>query len=118
MKIDKQSFQKYFTGYFITDCVVRARDMLYFVLEQEDDQGPPRTCVVICSERPGVPAWSGSILKGMHRMTAGVSYNPKEQFVGVTSNCHVYAVGAGQTGFEDDLKGYDSQALRDAKHSG
>ena len=119
MKLDKKSHEKYFSGFFLTDCVVRKKDILYFVAEQEFDETSKtqekrklRTRVITCIDRKDVQPWGYADLGGMHRTVAGVSYQPKEQFVGVTLNDHVYVLGSGDIGFEHDLKGSNSKELK------
>lgn len=114
MKLDKQSYEKYFKGFVIADCVVRARDLLYFVTQQDYVRAASRTGVVVCAERPGIPPWSGSVIKGMRNMRASVSYHPKEQFVGVSAAGSVYVLGSGEAGLEEDLQAYLSKKLRDS----
>ena len=111
MKLDKANYEKLFKGYFILDCVVRRKDFCYFILEQEHDENREETAltsVVTFVTQPEKVRlgriWGGQTLKGMQRMKAGVSYQPKEQFVGVSLNDHVYVVGSGEVGFEDDLQ--------------
>ncbi|HEX8610682.1 MAG TPA: hypothetical protein VF800_05280 [Telluria sp.] len=43
-----------------------------------------------------------------------MSFKPKEQFVGVSLNDHVFVLGGGDGGFETDLKGLESKELREA----
>jgi hypothetical protein len=113
MKLDKTSYEHNFEGYFITDCVVRQSDMLYFVLEQEYDaetDTPPKkeimTRVVTCFADPDPKeVWGFQGYSGMHRLKAGVSLQPKEQFVGVSLNDHVYVLGSGDDEIEKDLVG-------------
>lgn len=111
MKLDKNSYKKCIDGFFLMDCVVRKKDILYFVFEQERDEGknaPPknevRTRVVYCIN-DSIPEdiWGFSSFKGMQRLKAGVSYQPKEQFVGVSLNDHVYVLGSGDDELEDDI---------------
>ena len=112
MKLDSTSYEKYFKGFYITDCVVRAKDIFYFVVKQEYDEEtdtPPknklRTRVITCIGRSRVQPWGHADLGGMHYLKAGVSYHPKEQFVGVSLNDHVYVLDSGEAGLEKDLEG-------------
>lgn len=122
MKLDAHSYEQCFKGFFLIDCVVRKKDILYFVVEQiynEETDDPPkrkmRTRVISCIDRPDIQPWSDSELGGMHRLKAGVSLHPKEQFVGVSLNDHVFVIGSGEAGLENDIKGSDSRQLREAK---
>jgi hypothetical protein len=113
MKLSKSDYEKYLNGFFITDCVIRKKDMFYFVAEQEfegdestQNKAKRKTRVVTCFAEPNpADVWSISVLTGMQRMKAGVSHHPKEQFVGVSLNDHVYLLGSGDGGFEDDMQG-------------
>ncbi|WP_426338228.1 WD40/YVTN/BNR-like repeat-containing protein [Pseudoduganella sp. S-14] len=121
MKLDLESYEEYFKGYFITDCVVRNKNIIYFVVQQEDDgdddSPAPMTGIVMCIEKPGAQPWSHVLFKGMRRLLAGVSFVSKEQFVGVTINGRVYSLGSGEKGFEHDLKGVDSKQLKEQNAS-
>ncbi|WP_338848513.1 hypothetical protein V8J88_06395 [Massilia sp. W12] len=106
MKLDKISFDKYIKGSTLIDAVVRRKDMLYFIFE--DDAPRPETettwtRVITCNDRPGLRPWGIAELKGMLNMKASVAYQPKEQFVGFSLNHHIYAIGSGEVGFEKDL---------------
>jgi len=112
MKLDKNSFEKYFKGFFIIDCVVRRRNILYIIIEEEDDEAtntppkePARTRVIAAIDLPNVQPWGYSNLTGMQRLVGGASSVPKEQFVGVSLNFHVYALGSGDDQLEKDLCG-------------
>ncbi|WP_426338226.1 hypothetical protein ACN9MZ_17395 [Pseudoduganella sp. S-14] len=121
MKLDKKSYEKHFEGFSIIDCVVRNRDILYFVLQQEDDGNDdspaPLARIVPCIDMPDVPPWGHMELRGMQRLIGGVSFVPKEQFVGVSLNDHVYVLGGGEKEFEHDLKGVDSKQLKEQNAS-
>lgn len=112
MKLDQESYKEHFRGYVITDCVVRARDIYYFILEPVKDDYDTQTRIVVCVDRPDIDPWDHVGITNMHRMSAGVSHLPKEQFVGVTMNDHVYVMGSGDNDLEDDLKGSESSQLR------
>ncbi len=120
MKLRKTDYDKNFIGFFLIDCVVRKKDKLYFVLEQEHDEEtntPPKnkilSRVITCfDDKNPENRWGYQDLKGMQRLKAGVSYQPKEQFVGVSLNDHVYVLGSGDDELEDDLKGSNSKQLK------
>ena len=118
MKLNRTSYEKLFKGFYILDCVVRRRDFCYFIIEQEqeyDDESdtPPKnkalTRVITYVTQPekvkAGKIWGGQDLTGMHYLKAGVSYQPKEQFVGVSLNDHVYVLGSGDDELENDLEG-------------
>ncbi len=112
-KLDRKAYEKYFKGFFLIDCVVRKKDLMYFLLEQEYDEEtdtPPKSKVLTRlieydTFDPKVSPWGYQDLKGMQRLKAGVSYLPKEQFVGVSLNDHVYVLGSGDDRLEKDLVG-------------
>jgi hypothetical protein len=112
MKLGKSDHELIFKGFFLIDCVVRKSTSLYFLLQQNYDSEtdtPPkatiRTRVASCFDRPDPDnVWGYASLGGMHYLRAGVSLKPKEQFVGVSMNDHVYVLGGGDDEFEDDLK--------------
>ncbi|HEX8610683.1 MAG TPA: hypothetical protein VF800_05285 [Telluria sp.] len=112
MKLDKASYEQYFEGFFLIDCVVRKKDILYFVLEEEYDEeknspekNKIRTRIITCIDRPNVQPWGHATFFGMQRFQGGVSLVPKEQFVGVSLNDHVFALGSGDNNLEKDLMG-------------
>ena len=112
-KLDRKSYEEYFKGFYLIDCVVRKVDLMYFLLEQEYDaetNTPPKNKVLTRlieydTLDPKVSPWGYQDLKGMQRLKAGVSYVPKEQFVGVSLNDHVYVLGSGDDRLEKDLVG-------------
>jgi hypothetical protein len=123
MKLDKVIYERNFKGFFITDCVVRRKDMVYFVLEQEYDEAtdtPPKqkigTRVVSCfADSDPNKIWGLMSFTGAQNLKAGVSLHPKEQFVGLSLNDHVCVLGSGVSEFENDVKGSNSKQLREAK---
>jgi len=119
MKLDRRSYEQYLEGFFLLDCVVRKKDILYFVVEQEYDEEtnkPPkseiRTRVIVAVGRPGVQPWGYADLGGMQRLMAGVSYQPKEQFVGVSLNDHVYVHGSGDDKLEADIPNWNEHGAK------
>ncbi len=112
LKLDKETYQAMFDGYALVDCVVRSREIVYFILEQlydEETESPPNgmfgTRIVGYFNDPPDPGWHVVEMTGIHRMKAGMAYLPKEQFVGVSLNDHVYVWGSGDADFETSLTG-------------
>ncbi|NHZ66730.1 WD40/YVTN/BNR-like repeat-containing protein [Massilia genomosp. 1] len=119
MKLDQESYEEHFSGFILTDCVVRSKEIFYYVLENivEDYRTEAITRIVVSVNMPEIDPWDHVALTSMHRLTAGVSRHPKEQFIGVSMNDHVYVMGAGEDDFEDDLKGSESSQLKLANAS-
>lgn len=112
MKLDDSNYHALFEGYVVVDCIVRTKEILYFILEQlwdEETDSPPEstlsTRIVGYFNDPRDPGWDKVDMTGIHRMKAGLAQLPKEQFVGVSLNNHVYAWGSGDAGLETSLAG-------------
>jgi len=120
LEISKEEYIKHFQGFIVLDCVVRAQDMFYFALCEdytqsaswgggeapEENQLKKRVVVFIRSDPEG-DRWSNAELKGTHILNAGVSYYPKEQFVGVSfDGGAVYVLGSGVSELEEPLPGW------------
>jgi hypothetical protein len=116
MKLNKAAYDRLFKGFFLIDCVVRKKYFMYFIIEQEYDEetdtpskAKVQTRIITYVTQPAKVAagriWGGQDLGGMQRLKAGVSYKPKEQFVGVSLNNHVYVLGSGDDELENDLVG-------------
>jgi hypothetical protein len=113
MKLNTKNYEEIFKGFFIIGCAVRKKDMVYFLLEEEydsekntPDKKKIRTRIATCYDEPNPKdVWSFAGLRGMHRTKAGIALKPKEQFVGVSMNDHVYVIGSGVSAFEKDLVG-------------
>lgn len=114
MKLDKEHYEKFFKNFSISDCVVRTKDLFYFVLERNENERVLETRIVSCSGRPGTKSWGMASYKGMRRMVGAVSYQPREQFVGVTLYSQVYLQGSGEVGLEHMLKSYNSIQLKES----
>ncbi|MET1079674.1 MAG: hypothetical protein ABWY06_16820 [Pseudomonas sp.] len=120
MKLDAANYRELFEGYLLVDCVVRSPEILYFILEQAWDEDMDwrlksglQTRIVGYFDEPGDPGWDKVDMTGIHRMQAGVSYVPKEQFIGVSLNDQVYAWGSGDAALEDQLEGGRAATGRD-----
>lgn len=110
LKLDKRTREAMFDGYVVVDCVVRSKEILYFILEQlwDEDTDPLAmlgTRIVGYFNEPPDRGWDVVEMTGIHRMKAGMAYLPKEQFVGVSLNDQVYAWGSGDADFETELSG-------------
>lgn len=125
MLIDKDTYLKKWYGYRVTDCVVRNKDIFYFVARNEEQgsrAGPTqqetvvkRVISFILSE-PEESRWGRQTLNHFSRIHAGVALLPKEQFVGVDAGGHVYAVGSGVAEMEESIPGSKEGPLRGAVH--
>ncbi|WP_263146701.1 hypothetical protein [Pseudomonas sp. RIT-PI-AD] len=112
MLIEREMYESCFYGFTLTDCVVRNRNILYFVASHEAQAaaaGPTqqRTVdkrIIVCFlDEPMEKRWSRQNLKGYARLHAGVSLQPLEQFVGVDADGDVYVVGGGAAGAEQKI---------------
>ena len=111
MHISAKEYKKFFEGYQIIDCVVRNKDMFYFVLKEmydTDKDAPPETKLIkrivpYFMDEPVGDRWSRSVLEHFDHLVGGLSIYPKEQFVGVDMGGSVYAAGSGEGGIEDSF---------------
>ncbi len=112
LKLDKSTYEAMFDGFAVVDCVVRSKEILYFILEQlwDEDTDPLAKAMLATrivgyfNEQPN-PSWDHVELTGIHSMKAGMSYLPKEQFVGVSLNDQVLDWGSGDLDMETPLVG-------------
>jgi hypothetical protein len=123
--MSKSDFTENFKGYQIIDCVVRSKTFMYFVLREDytlspnwhDGDDPPaeadlRTRIVCFTKDPAAPKeWTHIQMVGFKYLLAGVSKIPKEQFVGVDLNGHVYILGGGDNFIEDDISGWQEKGI-------
>jgi hypothetical protein len=116
LQLNRTTYERLFEGFVITDCTVRKKDLVYFILEQarEDRDSFTTTREIQCLDRQGFPAWGNYDFTGMEFMTGGVSHLPTEQFVAVSLNGRVFATGSGDAGLEHDLRGARSAQLKEA----
>jgi hypothetical protein len=118
MGILNELHEKNIAGFQIIDCVVRSNALFYFVLMEDytqwdswDDSSaaPAETSLrtrVICYDRdePEHDNITMDEMTGLHDLLAGVSRIPKEQYVGVDFNGHVYVLGSGDNIIEEDIQ--------------
>lgn len=117
MEISDEEYAEHFKGYIVLGCVIRSPKFFYFTLGEDYTQweswdggeGPgednlkKRVVVFMRSRAPG-ERWSSAGFKNLHVFNAGVSYSPKEQFVGVTfDGGAVYVLGSGVDEIEEPL---------------
>jgi hypothetical protein len=116
--LNQENYDAMFKGFQITDCVVRKKDLVYFVLQPIEEEAREdevlQTRLIQCVERQGLQPWGNQPLPHFSKFLAGVSHSPTEQFVGVSSTGFVFATGSGDAGVEDDLKGVHSRQLQAA----
>ncbi len=108
MLITTAAFQRCLSGFTITDCVVRRRDVFYFVAVSTydtDDVPPPdadrttRVVVYFCADAPA-DRWQKATYAGLNGLLAGAALSPSEQFIGVDGDGQVLAMGSGARGLE------------------
>lgn len=121
MSISTTDFKKNFSGFNIIDCVVRDRNIFYFIAREDYTLRPnsnwnPETTpppneedlikhVIPWMRHKDIDAqWSTSKLTGFQTLFAGVSIKPKSQFVGVSTIGDVYVLGANEKGIETDIQ--------------
>lgn len=111
--IDNESYAKYFQGFHITDCVVRDKNIFYFVLRQfyKGNESRPenslkKRMVQFLQNYPHLKPWSYSELGGFGILNAGASNRPTGQFVGVDLGGAVYSLGSGEKGVETPLQSW------------
>ncbi|WP_348945530.1 hypothetical protein ABHF33_02760 [Chitinibacter sp. FCG-7] len=108
-RLDQKAYERFVKGFYISDCVILNKDEICFILEEyyiSDDIKPKDelvTRIIQHTNRIGTPAWKGVELEDLSFTRAGASLLPIEQFVAVSRNDFVYALGSGDDDFEDDL---------------
>jgi len=117
MEISVEEYNEHFEGFIVLDCVVRSPKFFYFTLSEDYTQWPSwsgeegptedqieKRVVVFMRSRPKGERWSSANFTELDTFNAGVSYYPKEQFVGVTADGGaVYVLGSGVDDLEDSL---------------
>lgn len=122
MLIDLGDYRRCFLGFTITDCVIRSRDIFYFVAVEEydtEDVPPPDAerlthVVVYFAKRPAETRWRRFSYKGFSGVLAGVAVHPKEQLVGVDLDGQVIAIGGGTHEIEASIPRDDAGPRRGA----
>jgi hypothetical protein len=121
MLLTTAAFQRCFQGFTIIDCVVRRRDIFYFVAldEYDTDDVPPadpdrqtRIVVYFGAEAPN-ERWAKATCRGLNGLVAGAALLPREQFVGVDADGQVLVMGSGTPcGMERSIPGSRNGPLR------
>lgn len=102
--ITSTEYQKHLAGYSIVDCSVRAKDLYYFVAQNDEQaanasvisQGRVIKRIVSCFlDEPVGQALSDAELTGFETLRAGAAVLPQSQFVGVDGGGQVYVLGSG-----------------------
>lgn len=114
--ITKKEYDRHLTGYSIADCVVRTKDMHYFIAENEEQaaeasvisQGRVTKRVVACylDDPEGDRLGSGE-LTGFETLRGGAASHPKSQFIGIDGGGQVYVLGSG----DDEIQSKIPKAL-------
>ncbi|MDH4556937.1 hypothetical protein E8F11_17480 [Pseudomonas sp. BN417] len=115
--ISAQDFSKRLLGYNVVDCEVRRRDFFYFIAREDytqwtdwKEQGDypserslyKRVLTFMSSKEPA-KQWGHTTLKGFSRLTSGVSYSPKEQFIAGSLTGQIFALGSGDNEIQDEI---------------
>jgi hypothetical protein len=125
MKISSSDYKKFFLNKNIVDCVVRDRNIFYFLTREDykkwsrkkldlevspppDEEDIQKHVVPWMRSKEPSQQWTAGNLDGFNTLLAGVSIKPKPQFVGVDSYGHVYATGSKENGIEDDIQSFSS----------
>lgn len=112
MLITKLEYLNCFSGYTFTDCVVRDKNIFYFVAIDESSEASPSIGQSLINKRvisffrddPEGDRCASSELQGMEVLRAGVTTFPKEQFVSVDASLKVFIMGGGdEPSFEKDI---------------
>ena len=116
MPIQKIEYQDKFKGYQIIDCVVRSKDIFYFVLiedytqwphwagdEAPDDTDLKTRVITHFLDEPKNSQWEKVELNGFKMLLAGASKIPKEQYVGVDLTGSVFILGGGENEIETEI---------------
>lgn len=111
MLVNKSEYIKNFFGYTISGCVVRNKNIFYFVAIDENSDASPSIEQNLIEKRVIAflrgfeenKRYGLSELEGMDYLNAGVTTFPKEQFVGVDSTRQVFKLGSGEEDIEEDI---------------
>lgn len=104
-------YKEHFQGFGLTDCVVRTKDIFYFILFQDWDDDKPRPFDEELESRL-VPLflakekkWSHSVLTGFGGLMAGATRYPESKGVMIDRHKQVYAIGGGAREVESKIPG-------------
>ncbi|MCP3850150.1 MAG: hypothetical protein GY694_07945, partial [Gammaproteobacteria bacterium] len=89
--MNSNEYMQFFNNFIITDCIVRQKHLIYFVLEEDleqrieenDEKLPTVRIVIYYPLHEEGDKWGSKTFDGTKRMKAGVSFTPEERFVGV-----------------------------------
>lgn len=110
--ITREIYHEFFSGYIITDCCIRSKDIIYFIVEEdlelrpegaEDTLPDTRFITHYTDELDPDEQWEHEGFFDLKRMKAGVSFTPEERFIGIDTWGQVFVIGGGSSGFEDHL---------------
>lgn len=108
MLIDKANYKRCFSGFTLTGCAVRSREIFYFITLSEDDSDGPDcdrlTRVNVCfAAKPMEERWRLITYRGMSRFQATVAPLPIVQLVGADLGGQVASFGSGTKAHESPI---------------
>ncbi|WP_223855234.1 hypothetical protein [Ralstonia solanacearum] len=113
--LDIDQYKKHFDGFGLRDCVVRSRDIYYFILFQDWPHDKPRPfdeeleSRLVPLFRAKEEKWSHSVLTGFSGLMVGATQLPKSQCVAIDLSGQVYVVGSGTDEIEQKIPGGGGQ---------
>lgn len=122
MLISKHQYRDNILGFSVVDCVVRSRDIFYFVARQNGTAAHPamsehlakKRIIAFMRDQPDATRWSHAELEGMDRIFAASCMMPAEQFVGVDAEGAVYLLGGGESRMGTPLRSGPEGPIRGA----
>jgi len=124
--MDDTSWEEYFKGFTIVDCVIPNENRICFCLKQdpdpssgtvEDDELTTRIVVQLRDEDPP-DDWASQELHQNNRPRLGFSFEPGLRVLTVSSYGEVFSLGGGKAEFEDDAPVPDGIAATAAANIG
>ena len=109
--LDVDQYKKHFDGFGLRDCVVRRRDIFYFILFQDWPHHKPRPfdeeleSRLVPLFRAKDEKWSHSVLTGFKSLRGGATQHPKHQCVVTDLSGQVYVIGSGVDEIEQKIPG-------------
>ncbi|BEU72599.1 MULTISPECIES: hypothetical protein [Ralstonia solanacearum species complex] len=109
--LDIDQYKKHFDGFGLRDCVVRSRDIFYFILFQDWPNDVPRPfdeeleSRLVPLFRAKEEKWSHSVLTGFSGLRGGATQHPKNQCVVIDLSGQVYVIGSGVDEIEQKIPG-------------
>jgi hypothetical protein len=105
MLLDQTAYESYFKGFILIDCVIRSKDIFYFVLVSDSkrarSESDRKTRIVAHFLKSADKPWRRADYEGFARVFAGASQLPAAKFVGVDRGAQVMLIGSGSLENED-----------------